>query len=234
MSIYTSEQIRPYVYILTNKIDNTFYIGSRYSNTLQQPSHIDITKYQSSSKIIKQLGFDNFNYIILAEFFDGNSAYDFEQQLIYEHWDNPLLLNQSCFYNKKRFKYSPLGTNHRPDRFYPCGFKHKTPMTDEHKSKLSQARKGILTGPNPLKARHGKDNGIYGRKRTAQEKLKMSQTRAERTNEQNKKSYSRVKSLEEIAKLKLPRPRVCRIKDRKEMSIANFFKYLKLKPHLYF
>lgn len=43
---------------------------------------------------------------ISGEFFNGNDAYDYEQYLIYENWNNPLLINDSCYHGKLRFKRS--------------------------------------------------------------------------------------------------------------------------------
>lgn len=97
MIIYTSEKVLPYVYKLTHKVTGQFYFGSRYTKYLRFPSHIDIIKYQSSSKKIKELGFENFDFEIIAEFFCGDDAWQFEQQLITEHYNDPLILNRSRF-----------------------------------------------------------------------------------------------------------------------------------------
>lgn len=98
---YVSTKTLPYVYMGTHKITNKFYIGYREMNN--RPSHKDLYTYKTSSKVVKPI-FNEFNWIILAEFYDGNDAYDFEQYLINSHWDNPLLLNKNCHYEKPRFK----------------------------------------------------------------------------------------------------------------------------------
>jgi hypothetical protein len=76
--------------------------------------------------------------------------------------------------------------------------------SEEHRKKLKGNNKGRKHSPeaNALKGRPGELNGMYGRKRTEDEKDKIRRTRALRTPEQNKKSYSRVKSQEEIEKTK--------------------------------
>lgn len=110
MNIYTSSQSRPYVYICTHKQNKSFYIGFRQRNVaLGRTSDKDLPLYKTSSKIVRSK-FDEFDWQILAEFTDGNAAYDFEQLLIHENWDNPLLLNQSChFNNTARMKFDRTG-----------------------------------------------------------------------------------------------------------------------------
>lgn len=103
MNIYPSEKVLPYVYICTHKITKEFYIGSRYSKKLRLPSHLDIIKYKTSSKIVKPK-FEEYDIKIVAEFFNGDDAYSFEHSLIWENWNNPLLLNKSCYHEKRSFK----------------------------------------------------------------------------------------------------------------------------------
>lgn len=99
-----SIRVLPYVYRLTHKDNGQFYIGYRSANKLR--SEIDIEIYQTSSDKIKLIGFDNFNWEILAEFYDGDHAYDFEQDLIRLNFDNPLCLNDNFVLNNNgvRFK----------------------------------------------------------------------------------------------------------------------------------
>jgi hypothetical protein len=110
MNIYPSTKAMPYVYMCTHKETGNFYIGYRESNRL--PSHLDFPFYKTSSTIVSN-NFDNYDWIIIAEFFRGNDAYDAEQQLIFENWNSPLLLNKSCFFNKKRFKCESISDSHK-------------------------------------------------------------------------------------------------------------------------
>src|ERR1035441_5606494 len=100
--------IKAYVYKLTHKITGQFYFGYREENIrFNRPAILDLgIKYKTSSKIIAEIGFDNFNYEILYEYEDGNDAFDHEQRLIFEHWGNPLLLNENVRLanGEKRFK----------------------------------------------------------------------------------------------------------------------------------
>jgi len=100
MSIYTSEKTLSYVYRLDNPITGEFYFGYRKANKI--PSHLDLPNYKTSAPKVTNT-FEVFEWKILAEFYDGDDAYDHEQLTIYENWDNPLLLNKSCFYGKGKF-----------------------------------------------------------------------------------------------------------------------------------
>lgn len=119
-TIYTSEKVLPYVYKVTHKTTEQFYIGYRESNKV--PSHLDLPKYKTSSKNIFSL-FDEFSYTIIAEFFNGSDAYDYEQKLIYDNWNDPLILNKNCRHNGKQFRLS----HH----------------TEETKNKISKSRYGM-------------------------------------------------------------------------------------------
>lgn len=105
MDICTSLKVLPYVYMCTHKHTNKFYIGLRYKN--KHPSSTDLGNfYFTSSFDIRKDNFKEFDLVIIAEFFEADDAYDFEQQLIGENWDNPLIMNKSwdpCD-GKRKFK----------------------------------------------------------------------------------------------------------------------------------
>jgi len=67
---------------------------------------------------------------------------------------------------------------------------------------MSAARKGIKQGPNPKKACKGKKNGMFGKTRSSEEKIKMTIARKSKSKEQNIISYSRIKSEEEKQKIR--------------------------------
>lgn len=96
--IYLTENY-PYVYKLIHKETGQFYIGFRCANKVLPKKDLGIF-YFSSSATIKKMGFENFNYEILCEFNDHdrdlakNKAFNYEQQLIYECRNNPLILNK--------------------------------------------------------------------------------------------------------------------------------------------
>ena len=99
--------------------------------------------------------------------------------------------------------------------------------TEESKLKMSKAKRGIKTGPCLSKGHPGEFNPMFGKTHTVETKQKIRDARLQYTSSQNKKSYSRKKSLEEINKIKDSKKwqRVCRLSDRKEMSIQNFCRY---------
>ena len=115
--------ILPYVYILTHKVTGQFYIGYRVAN--KKPADVDLPKYQSSSKYIKKIGFDNFHWSIVAEFYDRDAAYDLEQELIRDHIANPLCLNM-----------------HHISKTGGVKFRHPGRISDEGREKLSKLNKG--------------------------------------------------------------------------------------------
>ena len=87
--------ILPYVYRLTHKLTNHFYIGYRCKNvSLEKRSSEDLGFiYFTSSKLIDAKNINDYDIEIIAEFYDSDDAYDFEQELIRVSWDNPLLIN---------------------------------------------------------------------------------------------------------------------------------------------
>lgn len=100
IAIYSSEKVMPYVYKGVHKETGQFYFGYRAANKV--PSTLDLgLHYFTSSKSVKALGFENFEWVILAEFIKASDAYNFEQQSILDNWENPLKLNRHCDKNGK-------------------------------------------------------------------------------------------------------------------------------------
>ena len=138
MSIYSSSKAMPYVYICIHKVTNQFYIGYRGANLKHnRPSHLDLPKYKTSKKLIKQ-NFLEYDWVVVAEFFDIDSAYDYEQKLIFEHWSDPMLINESCYYGKHRFKSKAITAEHKQ----AISLAQSRPKTTEHRQKLSEANIG--------------------------------------------------------------------------------------------
>jgi hypothetical protein len=99
----------PYVYKLTDRETGHFYIGFRCSNKVCCTEDLGVV-YFSSSKYVKS-NFSRFEVEIIAEFFDKDSAYAFEQSLIKSHFSNPLILNKHW---QSTTVYTMLGFK-RPD-----------------------------------------------------------------------------------------------------------------------
>lgn len=96
---------QPYVYILTNKNTGDFYIGYRSANKVSAINDLGI-KYFTSSKHVKN-NFSLFEITNLIEFISKEDAYDYEQNLIFESWGNPKLLNKHYNINGKSRFISP-------------------------------------------------------------------------------------------------------------------------------
>lgn len=162
MTIYTSTKAMAYVYMCIHKNTGEFYIGYRCANVhLNRFSHIDFPLYRTSNPEIKH-NFLNFDWIIVAEFFDSDSAYDYEQQLIHEYWNDLLLINKSCYYDKPRFKSKPLTDEHKRS----IGLAQSKPKTQEHKNKIAIANIGkhwYNNGILQLQARSCPINWVAGR-----------------------------------------------------------------------
>ena len=184
-SIYSN---LPYVYRLDNPITGEIYIGYREAN--RKPSHEDLPEYRTSSKYVGPR-FEEFNWTILAEFFNGEDAYDFEQLSIHENWDNPLLLNRNCNYGKKRWK---TGICSEETKSKMSNTRKGVPKSEETKARISAASKGIPKPPEQsarMSALHkgktisveqrAKNSAAHkGSKRSTETKAKMSEAHKHR------------------------------------------------------
>lgn len=183
MSIYDSHN-HPYVYMGVHKETNQFYIGVRYANKL--PAHLDFgIKYRTSSKQVQDLGFDNFVWTIVAEFFTTDAkeeSFWFEQDLIRENLKDSLCLN-------RQFVDRSLG--HK--LFNNLGYE----ATDEHKAKISKALTGVKKSPASVKKTADSQRG---RKMTPEQCKNISEghkgiTFPNRTEEHKAKGAAHLRSL---------------------------------------
>lgn len=192
----------PYVYILTHKITGEFYIGYRSANKVPADQDLGRVYFTSSSKV-KPI-FDEFDSVILAEFFDPDDAYLFEQSLIFENWNDPMTINGNCQVGDKLMQARP----HRP----------RKPHSDVARKNMSAAAK---TRSNlPYIGRHHTEEtrkkiskAHTGKPHTKEHTEKATAHRKGSTHTQESKD--RVSQARKIN-------RVCRLKDRKEMDVANF------------
>jgi hypothetical protein len=148
-NIYQSSKIYPYVYIGVHRQTNKFYIGSRTSKRMKLPPEQDILTYKTSSKYVKPI-FNEFDWKIIAIFFDKNSALEFENKLINENWADPKILNRHrikngkmlfCDYDKRtpeqRKEHALKIANKTKQFFKTCGedFKENRKLKISKKSK---------------------------------------------------------------------------------------------------
>lgn len=106
MGIYTKE-IPSYVYKHLNTITGQFYFGSRCRNIkLNLTPEEDFPKYVCSANIKTQILEEKEIWIskIIKTFYGKNKRIDswwYEQDLIKEHWKDPLILNKHYFDREK-------------------------------------------------------------------------------------------------------------------------------------
>ena len=200
--IYASTKVLPYVYKLIHKETGQFYFGVRHANKVPSSEDLGI-KYFSSSKYVKVLGFENFNYSIVAEFFKKEDAIAFEKELITSFWGNSESLNKNIG-----------GT------FFSFGLKH----TDATKSKMSKSRKGKSRPAfsdewkqNISRARKGKNTG----KRSKEFCDKMSQAKMGKS--QGPLSEEHKQKLSLAGKNRVKTPEEC-------LNISNSKKGKKIGP----
>lgn len=157
MDIYASEKVVPYVYCCTHKVTKEFYIGSRTTGNRNLPSHEDLPRYKTSSKRVKPR-FHEFDWTIIAEFYNPNDAYTFEQQLIHDRIEDPLCLNEVCYYTGK-LMFCSTGVS----------------RSDEHKQRISEAHTGKVVSASSRKkmseAHLGKTMSVEGKELRRQLKI---------------------------------------------------------------
>jgi NOL1/NOP2/fmu family ribosome biogenesis protein len=173
MNIYTSSKSAPYVYMCVHKITGHFYIGYREANIKNNiTSDIDLPLYRTSSKIVNP-SFEQYDWKILAEFFDAQDAFVFEQNLIKENWNNALLLNRQYRIGQnihfRNYGEKSLETRHKLS-VSNTGKKH----TEETRKKLSLMRKGKKRPPLPEEVKRKISESKKGYKFTEQHKKNLS------------------------------------------------------------
>ncbi len=151
--MFESTKIYPYVYLLTHKTTDKFYFGSRFSQGLRLPSHLDIQKYRSSAPKVKE-HFDEYHCIIIAEFpykEGGLDAWKFEQQLIHNNWANPLMINKCHHHNKGQFKFEKRTSETQTKFETTCLVRYGVNNPGKSKKSRDAARVRMLSCSNPGK-----------------------------------------------------------------------------------
>jgi hypothetical protein len=151
----TSTKVLPYVYKLTHKLTGHFYFGYRFANKVPSSSDLGI-KYFTSGKYTKT-NFSNFDFLILAEFFNSLDAFNFEQELIFENRKNILILNR---------RYQKSGTK----QFIRFG-----PLSPESLKKRAETLKNKSL-EEKLKMKLKASLSQLGKTRSEESKIKQSKT----------------------------------------------------------
>lgn len=160
----------PYVYKITHKTTNQFYIGSRTSQLAKHYSEDLGFKYFTSSKVVKSLGFENFKIDWIEEFQDSETAYKFEQLIIFESFKDPLCLNKVCHFGKERFNSTGLSWK----------------LSDETKKKMS-----IFQKNKTVSSETKNKLSLYHKNMSVEDKIKRSKKLSERvTSKETRKKIS--------------------------------------------
>lgn len=181
----------PYVYVVRNRNTGKFYIGMRSANKVCAEQDLGV-HYFTSSKHVKN-NFSEYDIEIKAYFIDQLAAFEFENDLIKEHWGDPLLLNRH--YQKSMTKFSMTGAKRsdlaeynrkakskpKEERIYKCVICNEIftrlefchyPVKEEfvcgHKCNGVRSGKKGLGKPNPKisESRRGKSSWNKGIKGT--------------------------------------------------------------------
>ena len=186
--MFIIDPISPYVYCGIHKNTKEIYFGVRYRNVrLQLLPEEDLgKKYFTSCKTIKNR-FHEFEWVILAQFADRHDALSFEDELICNYWNNPLLVNKNR--GGKKF--------HRPDLY----IRKPTPLFPKNTSET---------------AKRNWQNPEFRERMCAAR-------RKSHTTDQFRKNHSN--SMKQVSQKSKNIRRVCRLSDRKEMTVQNFSRY---------
>lgn len=199
-------KVYPYVYKLTHRKTKHFYIGYREANVL--PAIEDIVDYKSSSKKVHDLGFENFDIEIIAEFFQGTDAYDFENFLIETHINDDLCLN-GHYTKNGNLQYRRVGPHTENTKNLMSKAKIGKQFTDEHIEKLRVSHLGKKQSPEviekrmvskrgkPLSAKHRQNisNSLLGHEvsQETKEKLILANTGKKQSAETIEKRINKIK-----------------------------------------
>jgi hypothetical protein len=174
-----------------------FYIGSTTVDKVKLGYHGSVSsrKYRNIWKSELKSNPERFTTKIVKEYSTRKQATEAERklQIALKVVKSPLYANQAVA---------------APNGYCGADFKGANspkfgkPVSKGTRAKISAAKKGIKTGPNSAKGLAGKKNGMFGKKRTEEERIKMSIAHSNRSKEDNIKSYSRKKGLAELNKLR--------------------------------
>lgn len=211
--------------------DDSFYIGYRGCSSV--PENDFLKKYFSSSKIVKEKIKAGVRYegIIIKEFFDKKEAYTYEQALIRENFNSEKILNRCCYYGREGFGIlSETAINKISES------SKRSWASEEFRNRMINIHKKRWDDPNlNLREKQAKrlseEFWTEERRKDHSDKLKgrpgSKVLKGVAQTEEHKKAVSealtgRKLSTEHKRKLSEPKPRVCRLSDRKEMSVNHF------------
>lgn len=209
--------------------DGTYYIGYRGSKKIAKDDFL--IKYKSSSKTVKEkIKYCEFKGEILIQNISKEEAYHLEQKLIFESINDVQCLNKVCYYGRDGFgiltesakqKISETSRSRWEDNEYRNKLiqKQKGAWTDERKKQQSERLTGVKRPEHSKKLR--------GRALPEEVKVKLRKPKSiEHVLAVSNALKGIPKSEEHKKKLSGPKPRVCRLFDRKEMSVGHYTRWL--------
>lgn len=128
--------------------------------------------YKTSSPDIATR-FNEFTWTIVKEFDNGLDAYTYENELIYENWNNPLMLNKHHRHGKAQFRCNKaVGEKISASKKGCTPWNKGKTWTDEHRAKISEGIKRAYEQGKGVKPPRTKEHGnnlskaLTGRKLT--------------------------------------------------------------------
>lgn len=179
----STEQYKPYTYLIKVKSTGQVYYGARYANGRNNVAHpSDLwDSYFTSSRTIKKLiteyGVDGFDYSVRRIFTTKEQALRWEQRVLkrFNAKANPKWINQT---NGHKDFHDTEESRQRKSLSHTG--KKRPPMTEEQKAKISATRLARqIKHSDETKAKmslkkQGANNNMYGRHHTTDTKLKLS------------------------------------------------------------
>lgn len=210
--------------------DNKFYIG--YRGSRQLPEEDFLIRYFSSSKEVKRKIEHGISYVgeILEIHTDKEYTYNREQDLIYEEINNPDILNKFCYKDRKgwgllteggRQSISLSSKKRWEDVEYRARVieSHQNRWTDELRERQSTRLTGKLRPDHSAK--------MAGRKNPGVSAASKGVPKPEGFGQKISDALSGVpKTVEHRKKLCGAKPRICRLTDRKELSVNHYTRWL--------
>lgn len=218
-----------YVYRITF-VDDTYYIGYRGSS--QAPSEDLLIKYHTSSKKVKiKLPTCSHTATILHEGLNKEDAYHIEQEIIFEHISDPLCLNERCYRGRDGFGILTESARQKISKTNKekwANPEYRNRVVQSHKlrwenSDLKEKQSARLSGIK--RSEHSKK--MKGRSASEDTKQKLRKPKHPGHGKAVSIATKGVpKSEAHKEKLRGSKPRVCRLIDRKEMSVNHYTRWL--------
>ena len=166
---------KPYVYLGVCESTGEFYIGYRESNLKE--AIFDLGKcYKTNSKKVNKIGFENFKWTILKEFYDenrkdaGRQAWVAEQIMIRDRIKDPLCLNQ--------YFINPEDNKGHFRRIGPHSEETKAKISAKQKDKkLSEETKMKMRKPKSKTSKLSEETKMKMRKPKSQEHVEKMRSR---------------------------------------------------------